>query len=167
MFLAEQYRFTTFKFPDPKMTRRVVRPIPVPSKNPSISYLVEPFSYQELLAIAAAWPGGNLPPSPDKPDRGGDREQEAKWALAGAWGQQVSTGYFTELLACFILFNYSRLILTWINYVFKNKAVQPSSKLGDTVICEGCPLQRLTGNVLCEEGPLSGAWPFSVAAFNC
>lgn len=84
MFLAEQYRFTTFKFPDPKMTRRVVRPIPVPSKNPSISYLVEPFSYQELLAIAAAWPGGNLPPSPDKPDRGGDREQEAKWALAGA-----------------------------------------------------------------------------------
>lgn len=167
MFLAEQYRFTTFKFPDPKMTRKAVRPIPVPSRISSISCLVEPCSYQELLAIAAAWPRGNLPPSPDKPDRGGDREQEVKWALAGAGGQQVSTGYFTELLACFILFNYSRLILTWVNYLFKNKAVQPSSKLGDTVICEGCPFQRLIGNVLYKEGPLSGAWLFSAPAFNC
>lgn len=67
-------------------------------------------------------------------------------------GKSLRTASFNRVLhrapGLFYLFNYSRLILTRVNYLFKNRAVPPSSQPGDTVTHESRPFRWLTGAVL-------------------
>lgn len=112
------------KFPDVRITKNTIRPSLFQTELNLEALSSCEDRPRPLLSTSGPPQQGPGPeaaptphPLPSHPSQTGSGRQE--WALARARGQQVSTGYFWRDCGDIISFNYSGIILTWLNYFLK------------------------------------------------